>query len=204
MTRRRPRRASAATIGRMPGHRPDLAAQRQLADERRAARRGPDLLRPEQDPERDREVERRAGLALLGRREVDRDPARRVDEAGVPDRAADALASLLERGVGQADDREAGQPAARRRPRPGSPGRRGRRASRTAASQARRDRTRRRSTGGSPAGLAATHQRRREPGAATTSRAAAWAARLGGDRGLLVDRPGRSRAATGPAASRPS
>ena len=109
---RRPRRARAATIGRMPGHRPDLAAERQLADQRDRVRAGPDLLRAEQDPDRDREVERRAGLAQVRRREVDRDPPRRVDEAGVADRAADPLAGLLERGVGQADDREAGQPGA--------------------------------------------------------------------------------------------
>ena len=94
-----------------PGHRAHLAAERQLADQRDPTRRGADLLRPEQDPHRDREVERRAGLALLGRREVDRDPARRMDEPGVPDRAADPLARLLERRVGEADDREPGQPA---------------------------------------------------------------------------------------------
>ena len=41
--------------------------------------RGDDLLRAEQDPHRDREVERRTGLAQVGRSEVDRDPAGRVD-----------------------------------------------------------------------------------------------------------------------------
>ena len=74
-------------------------------------RRRPDLLGPEEDPHRDREVERGAGLALLGGREVDGDPPRRVDEARVPDRAADPLAGLLQRGVRQADDREARQAA---------------------------------------------------------------------------------------------
>ena len=102
-----------------PGHRPDLAAERQLADEGERPGRRPDLLRPEQDPERDREVERRARLALLGRGEVDGDPPRRMDEAGVADRAADPLARLLERGVGEADDREARAAPGRRRPRPG-------------------------------------------------------------------------------------
>ena len=67
---------------------------------------------PRQDPERDREIERGAGLAQLGRGEVDRDPPRRVAEAGVADRAADPLAGLLERRVSKADDREPGQPGA--------------------------------------------------------------------------------------------
>ena len=62
-TRRTPRRASAATIGSTPGHRLDLAAERQLADIADAARPAPHLLRPEQDPDRDREVERGARLA---------------------------------------------------------------------------------------------------------------------------------------------
>ena len=94
-----------------PGHRPNLSAERQLADQRDPTGRRPNLLRPEQDPHRDREVERRAGLALLGRREVDRDPARRMDEPRVPDRASDPLARLLERGVREPDDREPRQPS---------------------------------------------------------------------------------------------
>ena len=92
-----------------PGHRADLAAERELADHRPADAVGPDLLRAEQDPQRDREIERGARLAQLGRREVDGDAARRVLEAGVAQRAADPFAGLLERRVGKADDREAGQ-----------------------------------------------------------------------------------------------
>ena len=49
------------------------------------------------------------GLAQVRRGEVDRDPPRRVDVPGVAQRAADPLACLLERGVGEPDDREAGQ-----------------------------------------------------------------------------------------------
>ena len=90
-------------------HGPHLAAERQLADQRQAPGTRRDLLRAEQDPHRHREVERRAGLALVGRGEVDRDPARRMDEPGVAQRAPDPLAGLLERGVGQSDDREPGQ-----------------------------------------------------------------------------------------------
>ena len=90
-------------------HRSHLATERQLADHRDPARPGSNLLRPEQDPDGHREVERRAGLAQVRRREVDRDPAGRVDEPAVAQRATDALASLLERRVGEPDDREAGQ-----------------------------------------------------------------------------------------------
>ena len=48
-------------------------------------------------------------LRRLGRGEVDRDPPGRMDVAGVADRASDPFARLLERGVGQPDDREPGQ-----------------------------------------------------------------------------------------------
>ncbi len=67
-----------------------------------------DALRGE-DAERDRQVERRAGLAHVGRRQVDRDAMRRKLEAGVPDRAPDAVAALADARVGQPDHREAGQ-----------------------------------------------------------------------------------------------
>ena len=92
-----------------PGTGRDLAAERQLADERAAARSGADLLRPEQDAEGHRQVERGAGLAQVRRGEVDRDAPRREHEAGVADRAADPFAGLLDGRVGQADDREPGQ-----------------------------------------------------------------------------------------------
>ena len=85
-----------------PGHRPDLAAERQLAEQRDRGRSGRTCSEPRRMPDRDREVERRAGLAQVGRRQVDRDPARRIDEAGVAERAADPLARLLERRVGAA------------------------------------------------------------------------------------------------------
>ena len=109
-TRLSPRRASAATIGRTPGT--DRTSPPSDSSPISAMRppTGPNLLRAEQDPDGHREVERGAGLAQVGRGEIDRDPARRVDEAGVPERAADAFARLLERGVGQPDDGEPGQP----------------------------------------------------------------------------------------------
>ena len=64
-----------------------------------------DALRRE-DAERDRQIERRAGLADVGRRQVDGDAVRRKLEAGVADRAAHAIAALAHAGVGQADHRE--------------------------------------------------------------------------------------------------
>ena len=55
----------------------------------------------------------RPGPALrhVARREVRRDPPRRELEAGVEDRGVHALARLAHRRVGEADDRERGQPA---------------------------------------------------------------------------------------------
>jgi len=92
-----------------PGHGRDLATQRELADEGDPARGRDHLLRAEQDPHSDRQVERGTRLAQVGRRQVDGDPPRRMAESGVANRAADSLASLLERRVGQPDDREPGQ-----------------------------------------------------------------------------------------------
>ena len=138
-TRRTPRRCSAATIGSIPGTAAHLAAQPELTDERQASGRRQHLLRPEEDRHRDRQVERRARLAQVRRREVDRDPARRVDEPGVAQRAADPLARLLERCVGQSDDREPGQPGRDVDLDPDRPGRRARGASRRGRSPARDD-----------------------------------------------------------------
>ena len=90
---------------------PDLPAERELADQCQPIRSRHDLLRTEEDPDRHGEIERRAGFALFGRSEVDRDPTRRMDEPGIPDCTANPLAGLLERGVGQAHDRESGQAA---------------------------------------------------------------------------------------------
>jgi hypothetical protein len=94
-----------------PGDAAQLAAQRELADERPRAVR-PGLLGAEQDSHGDRRVERGAGLAQVGRGEVHRDSPGWKDEPAVADRSPDALTRLLERGVCQAHDREAGQAGA--------------------------------------------------------------------------------------------
>ncbi len=68
-----------------------------------------DETRRRKDAQRDRQVERRSGLADVGRAEVDGDAVRRELEAGVADRAADAVAALPHAGVRQADHPKAGQ-----------------------------------------------------------------------------------------------
>ena len=105
-----PALASAATIGSTPGtgRTSPPSDSSPISAIRPGA--GSDLLRTEEDPDGDREIERRAGLAQIRRREVDRDPSRRIDEAGVPERAADAFPRLLEGGIGEPDDGEPGQP----------------------------------------------------------------------------------------------
>jgi hypothetical protein len=85
--------------GQDPGHRPHLGTERELADQRESARTWPHLLRAEQDPDRHRQVQRRARLAQVRRSEVDGDPPRRVDVSGVPDGTADPFTGLLERGI---------------------------------------------------------------------------------------------------------
>ncbi len=77
----------------------------ELAEQGDRPRPGPDLLGPEEDPDRDGQVEGRAGLAQLGGREVDGDAPRREGEPGVADGAADAFARLLDGGVAEPDDR---------------------------------------------------------------------------------------------------
>ena len=87
-------------------HGPDLATERQLTDQGDPAGPGTDLLRAQEDPDGDRQVERCPGLPQVRRGEIDRDPSRRMREAVVAQRAADALPRLLEGGVGEPDDRE--------------------------------------------------------------------------------------------------
>ena len=91
------------------GDRPDLAAERELADQGEPAGARSDLFGAEQDADRDREIERGARLAQVRRSEVHGDPTRWVDKSGIPDGASNPFPGLLERGIGQPDDREPGQ-----------------------------------------------------------------------------------------------
>ena len=81
ITRRTPAPGERRDHRQQPGHGPDLAAERDLADERGPPGARRELLRPDQDADRDREVRRGPGLGHVRRREVDRDPARRMHEA---------------------------------------------------------------------------------------------------------------------------
>ena len=74
-------------------------------------RLGGDLTGGAEDRRRDRQVESRARLAQIGRREVRGDPLQRELEARVDDCRPDALARLPHRGVRQSDERERRQAA---------------------------------------------------------------------------------------------
>jgi hypothetical protein len=85
----------------------DRSVERQLAEEHDLGNMPAlDGTGRRQDAERDREIERGAGLADIGRREVDGDPVRRELEPRVADRAADTIAALAHTRVGQAHHRE--------------------------------------------------------------------------------------------------
>ena len=86
------------------------SVERQLAEQHEVGDVPPldDALRRE-DAERDRQVERRARLPHVGRRQVDRDAMRRKLEARVPDGAPHAVAALAHARVGQPDHRERGE-----------------------------------------------------------------------------------------------
>ena len=87
-----------------------LAAQRQLAiefDAREWPRR--QSLRRHENADRDGEVEPASFLGQVGRREVDRDAARRKLVAAIGQRRAHPVLALLDRGFEQPDHREGRQ-----------------------------------------------------------------------------------------------
>jgi hypothetical protein len=92
-----------------PRHRTEIPAERQLAQDRPSTR-GLELLRADHYAERDRQIERGACLAQVGRGQVDGDTTWRVLVTAVSDRAPDPLPRLLQGRVREPDDREAGQP----------------------------------------------------------------------------------------------
>ncbi len=92
---------------------PQLAAERQLAEDGRPSQRiGRRLAGGRQDPAGDREVEAGADLVHVRGREVDHHPSRGELELRVEHRRADPLARLAHGAVAQPDDRERGQPGA--------------------------------------------------------------------------------------------
>ena len=68
--------------------------------------------RGDQDADRDRQVEPAALLRQVGRREIDGNVATRQLETAARERRLHAVLAFLDRGLGQADDREGRQPAA--------------------------------------------------------------------------------------------
>ena len=89
----------------------DAAVERQLADEHEI----PDFATLDcaggrQHAERDRQVERGAGLPHVGGRQVHGHPLQRELEAAVPDGRPHAVAALAHAGIRQPDHRELRQP----------------------------------------------------------------------------------------------
>ena len=123
--RRRRRGGPRAGPARRPSAgRPGPAAPRRRATARRSA---PIAAAAPAGPAPTRAGSRRPSPGRARRRPCAGPPGARLTvirrggwtKPGVAERPADALARLLQRGVGQADDREPGQARARRRPRPG-------------------------------------------------------------------------------------
>ena len=86
----------------------DQTIQREFAENGPPAV-GRNLLRPDENPEGNREVQRRAALAQFRRREIDSDAPGRVLISAVADRAADPFPRILEGGIREAHEREPGQ-----------------------------------------------------------------------------------------------
>ncbi len=76
-----------------PRHAPDLAGERELTKERPDTL-GTSLLGSQQDRNRDRQVEGGAGLSHFRGGQIHGDPASRILETAVPDRATDSLPGL--------------------------------------------------------------------------------------------------------------
>ena len=96
--------------GQHAGHGLQRAVERQLTEQRHRAAARPELVGGDEDADGDGQVVGRAVLAPIRRRQVDRDPAGRIDEAGIADGGPDPLARLRQCGVRQADDVAHGQP----------------------------------------------------------------------------------------------
>ena len=112
-TAARPRVCRAATaIGSSPRI-GGSAVERQPADDREASVFAVGQhAGGREDAERDRQIERRADLAHVGRREAHGDPLGRKRKPGVANRRPHAVAALAHRRIRQADHRHARQPGA--------------------------------------------------------------------------------------------
>ena len=97
--------------GQHAGHRAQCAVQRQLAQKSRIFRHLFQLAAGGQQRQQQRQVVHRAGLAHIGRGEVDRDAAVRELEAQILDGGADAVSALPHGGIRQTYDGKGGQSA---------------------------------------------------------------------------------------------
>ena len=97
--------------GQRAGDAPQRSVQGKLAEKGTVVLRLLDLALGGQNADEDRQIVERTGLFPVGRGEIDRQTAGRKTKAGVLDRRADALARLLDGGVGQSDDLKARQTA---------------------------------------------------------------------------------------------
>ncbi len=89
--------------------RADRAIERELADKTETVERvALDFFRGRDHAERDRQIEARAFLFDIGRREIDRGPPARPKIAAVADRGRDPIAAFLHRRIRQSDDHDVG------------------------------------------------------------------------------------------------
>ena len=94
-------------------HRAQRPGQGQLTDPFHVLQfHPPQLAAGEQDAHRDRQIETAAVLGQVRRRQIDGDALLGKAEAAVDQRRAHPVLALADRGVGQADHGEAGQPRA--------------------------------------------------------------------------------------------
>ena len=97
--------------GQHAGHRAEAAIQRQLPQKGGFFRRGLDLPGRGEDGQQQGQVVHGAGLADIGRGQVDRDAAVRPFEPQVAGGGVDTVAAFPHGGIGQADNGEGGHPA---------------------------------------------------------------------------------------------
>ncbi len=94
-------------------HRAQRPGKGQLADPFHVLQfHPPQLAAGEQNAHRDRQIETAAVLGQVRRRQIDGDALLGKAEAAVDQRRAHPVLALADRGVGQADHGEAGQPRA--------------------------------------------------------------------------------------------
>ena len=103
--------ARADSDGERAAHRPQRAIERKFAHQQVFVGAA-DRSHRAQDPESHRQIEPRALLAHVGRRQIDGDRFVGIAEAGIEQRGLDALAAFAHRRIGHADRDEIARAAA--------------------------------------------------------------------------------------------